>query len=116
MDDIMGTVSQLMSDPNSKQKIMELAQSLGLGGGSGNVATQNDPALSSQDAPGLGNMLPNLGNIMNSNKDPRMNLLNAVKPFLSDKRTSTIDNISRLIQVGGIVSTMGIFNNKNGGK
>ena len=115
MDDILQTIGALMSDPDAKQKLIDIVGSLGLGDvlEGAQSATATAPALPSTDS--SANAAANIAGVMNmiSKKDPRINLLNAMRPFLSDKRASAIDNISRVMQMSAIAGSMGLFGNQS---
>ena len=117
MDDILQTIGALMSDPQAKQKLTDIAGSLGLGDMLGTAQStstaDSPPALPPTDS--SANAAANIAGVMNmiSKKDPRINLLNAMRPFLSDKRASAIDNISRVMQMSAIAGSMGLFGNQS---
>ena len=50
---------------------------------------------------------------VNTPNDPRINLLNAIKPFLNNKRQSKISNCVRLLQMTNLTSLLDEHNKDN---
>ena len=91
MDDLEGQIRQVLNDPAQMAQIMGMAQSL-MGGG-GEAAPQEAPP-----APPDGGLLGKLGSLMGkpSGGGSQQALLQAVRPYLSEKRQRKID---RAIQI-----------------
>ena len=137
MSDFEEKLNAILSNPESMSQIMNLAQSLNLGGGgesSGGGGPANPPPQPSQDsAPsggggpsdltGLGNLLgqldpklisrllPLAGELAGGGNDERMQLLYALRPFLKPERRDKVERAAktaRLIHVGKkLLQTMG---------
>ena len=92
MDDLEGQIRQVLSDPAQMAQIMGMAQSLMGGGGS------EKPQESPPPAPSDGGLLGKLGSLMGkpSGGGSQQALLQAVRPYLSEKRQRKID---RAIQI-----------------
>ena len=94
MDDLEGQIRQVLNDPAQMAQIMGMAQSLMGGGGS------EKPHESPPPAPSDGGLLGKLGSLMGkpaaSGGGSQQALLQAVRPYLSEKRQRKID---RAIQI-----------------
>ena len=127
MSDIEEKLNAILSNPESMGQIMNLAQSLNLGGG-GEPSGEGGPAAPQPEAPpenassgipdglsGLGSLLgqidpkligrllPLAGELAGGGNDERMQLLYALRPFLKPERRDKVERAAktaRLIHVG----------------
>lgn len=119
MEDISAKIGEILSSPEQMQKLQNLASMLGLGGGGENPAPppQDSPqggipeALSGllQPAGGSGlfgtidpKMITSLVGLINragklEKEDKGIALLRALKPLLSEERSSRIDDAARIL-------------------
>ena len=100
MDDFESKLNQVLSDPESMQKIFSIAQSLGVSP-SNEQAKEETPAQDSSILPDL-SMLSTLGNLMmsQSTADSRhTELLNALRPFLRPERQQNLDRALRMAKL-----------------
>lgn len=116
-------LNAILSDPEAMSQVMNLAQSLNLGGSSGdgeqgntaqpqqeeggNSASANIPNLGSIlgqiDPDTIQRFLPLIQELTAGQNDERMQLLYALKPFLRPERRDKVDQAARtakLIHVG----------------
>ena len=118
MDDMENKISAMLNDPASMEKIMTMAQSLGLGGDDKKeekVIEEVAPAVINSLAPVgdagnlvrmIANMDPNVLNGMSRilheysrPDDHRTRLISALKPFMPDSRHGQMDRAVRMIKV-----------------
>ena len=127
MSDFEEKLNAILSNPESMGQIMNLAQSLNLGGG-GEPSGEWGPAAPQPEAPpenassgipdglsGLGSLLgqidpkligrllPLAGELAGGGNDERMQLLYALRPFLKPERRDKVERAAktaRLIHVG----------------
>lgn len=100
MDDFESKLNQVLSDPESMQKIFSIAQSLGAGA-SNEQAKEEIPAVDTPLLPDL-SMLSTLGKLMQSqgSADSRhAELFNALRPFLRPERQQSLDRALRMAKL-----------------
>lgn len=100
MDDFESKLNQVLSDPESMQKIFSIAQSLGVGAPS-EQAKEETPAVDSPSLPDL-SMLSTLGKLMQAqgpNDTRHTELLNALRPFLRPERQQSLDRALRMAKL-----------------
>lgn len=136
MSDFEEKLNAILSNPDAMSQVMNLAQSLNLGGGGEGPSTQQEdspgppPGGEAAGAPnlgdlaGLGNllgqidpaiiqkMLPLVGELTgDGGNDERMQLLYALRPFLKPERRDKVERAAKtakLIHIGKkLLSTMG---------
>ena len=114
MADINDAVSSILNDPNAMKQIKELGAMLGLGGEKPAEKPSASPlgALTSAgDADTLNMMMklaPLMGKMKQDNESTR--LLNALRPFLSERRQQRLDQSVRLLGIMSILPLLkGIF-------
>lgn len=128
MSDFEEKLNAILSNPEAMGQVMNLAQSLNLGGSgepSGNDGTSNPPPQPPQNnaTPGgvtdglaglgsllgqidpklLSRLLPLAGELAGGGNDERMQLLYALRPFLKPERRDKVERAAktaRLIHVG----------------
>ena len=93
MDDLEGQIRQVLNDPAQMAQIMGLAQSL-MGGSGGEKPQEAPPAA--PDGGLLGKLGALMGKPAASGGGSQQALLQAVRPYLSEKRQRKID---RAIQI-----------------
>lgn len=94
MDELEGQIRQVLGDPAQMAQIMGLAQSLMGGGGD---APQEKPSPPAQD----GGLLGKLGTMMKqpSPQGDRQALLQAMRPYLSEKRQRKLDRALQITRM-----------------
>ena len=91
-DDIESAINKLqdmLSDENGKKNIQDMVSSFGKSSNSG-----FDPTI-------LMNIKTIVDRVQNGT-DPRSNLLNALKPYLSKSRANHVDNAIKIMSLGRI--------------
>lgn len=119
MDDFSEKLSQLLSDPESLEKIKNLAGSFMPD--SGKAQEKSEPQKphnnSENSASGNGFGIPSLdpqilfkiSNIIskaNTDNDEKLKLLNSIKPYLSDKRAEKIDSAVQILKMSKYASVL----------
>ena len=119
MEDIESKISAMLNDPGSMEKIMTMAQSLGLGGNAEkkeeNIIENAMPAIVNSltpvgDAGNLMRMVANMDpNILNGMsrilheyskpEDHRTRLIHALKPYMHESRHGQMDRAVRMIKL-----------------
>lgn len=114
MDDLSGKINQLLSDPESMEKIKALAGMLSGGGGSDDGESDDIPASKSggDDLNIDPEMLMKITNAVRLMKrdDPRVDLLLALKKNLSAPRQKRVDEAIRILR---LLSLMPVLKEQN---
>ncbi|MCI9443196.1 MAG: hypothetical protein HFF69_00510 [Oscillospiraceae bacterium] len=140
MSDFEEKLNAILSNPDAMSQVMNLAQSLNLGGGGESSSAQQEDSPGPQsggeaqsgggsglgDLTGLGSllgqidpamiqrMLPLVGELTGGGNDERMQLLYALRPFLKPERRDKVERAAKtakLIHIGKkLLSTMGESN------
>lgn len=128
MADFSDKINELLSNPETLSKIMQIAKGLNLGGGTKSEETTTTaevnavveaPAVSvegksdggSSPVSGLasllssGNALSALGSL-NTGTDKRITLLKAIKPFIAEHKHKRVDNIITAISISGALGSL----------
>jgi hypothetical protein len=103
VSDLEDKINAVLGDPKQMQEITKLAKSL-MGGGEKEAASEkvSNPA---EDMGLDQNMLKRLGRIMGesrSDKPEQQALLEAMKPYLSEKRRSKMDRAMKMAKLARI--------------
>ena len=104
MDDIESKISQVLSDPQSMQKIFSIAQSLGVGSAEESSQKEETPAADSPLLPDL-SMLSKIGTLLQSQapaESRHTQLLNALRPFLRPERQQSLDRAMRMAKLSNL--------------
>lgn len=131
MGDFEEKLNAILSNPEAMSQVMNLAQSLNLGGSGGSEAAQENssPPPKEEESAGPGDManlgsllgqidpnmlqrvLPMVKELAGGQNDERMQLLYALRPFLRPERRDKVEQAARtakLIHVGRkLLGTMG---------
>ncbi len=106
MADMNEKVSALLSDPQSMEKIMAIAKSLGAGAPASLPAVQ----ASATPAPPMADMALKLMPVMEaytkSADDPKVKLLLALKPMVSAGKQKNIDDAVSMLRLTGVASKL----------
>ena len=97
MDDLEGQIRQVLNDPAQMAQIMGLAQSL-MGGG-GEDKPQEAPPPPAADGGLLGKLGAMMGKPSASGGGSQQALLQAMRPFLSEKRQRKIDRALQITRM-----------------
>ena len=103
LSDLFSKVSELLSDPDSAQKIKSIAASLSGGGSESSEEFSDSRALvSSDEGASGGDLLPSFG--FTSSHSREVNLLNALRPYLRSSRAEKVDRALKAIRVIDLLS------------
>ena len=107
-------ISQMLSDPDGMNKIMNIAKNLFSEGESDNSRTL--PEAESDNGEGLSGLLPdgidplkliNIFSALNSKRDDkRASLLLALKPHLSVERQSRVEKAVKLLKIASLLPVL----------
>ena len=97
MDDLEGQIRQVLNDPAQMAQIMGLAQSL-MGGG-GEDKPQEAPPPPAADGGLLGKLGAMMGKPAASGGGSQQALLQAMRPYLSEKRQRKIDRALQITRM-----------------
>jgi hypothetical protein len=124
MDDLTGKINELLSDPESMEKIKNLASMFAsTSGGGGAAPSEQESHDEGKGGGGVDSgfpfdpqMLMKLKSAMDLMRkdDPRVDFLAALKPNLSDDRRKKVDeaiHILRLLSLMPMLREQGIFEN-----
>lgn len=122
-EDISDKVRALLEDPEMVAKIAMIAGGLGGGKTAAPAASPEPPVNPARDIPTTDRTLPAEHNAVYESgnaapviakppeaakpavvNDPRLSLLNSLKPFLREERRSKIDNLARALSVASLMS------------
>lgn len=111
MADLFSKISEILSNPESAQKIREIASSISAGD-SGSAESSSDlssavPALAPSDGDGF-DVLGVLGGLSSSGgtHSRDLALLNAMRPYLRASRAGKIDNVIKAIRMIDMLSAL----------
>ncbi len=105
MDDFGEMLSSVLSDPESMEKIKNIAQSLGVSADRGQqVAPPEPPPLPFGDFGMMDKIMPLIAAYSRAEADKNVQLLKAIKPYLSSERSEMID---QAIQIMKIMTVLG---------
>lgn len=101
-NDVMSTLMGALKDPDTKEKIMETISMLS-NNTSKSKESEEPSGTSSQNDMGIDTemvfKIKNLVDNFNRTDDPRIGLLNSIRPYMKNKRSSNIDMAIRFIQI-----------------
>ncbi len=112
MPDLLSKISEILSNPESAQKIREIAATLSTESPSSPPSQEEDfPVSSVPDAPALPTVSPvdavSLFSGFSGGAHSRdLALLNAVRPYLRSSRAGKIDNAIKAIRVIDLLSAL----------
>lgn len=97
MDDINRKLEDILNDPESMNKVRQMAQSLlGEESQESTNSSENTSGINSAD---IGRIMGILGKIENNGNDNRTKLLLALKPHLTGKRREKVDSAIKLLKL-----------------
>ena len=100
MDDIMGKISELLSDEESVKQLSELAQMLVSDGEKNDGNDEKTERTVSEDQPDIASMLRLTSLIGEASKqDKNTDLLLALKPHLGSEKQKRVDKAIKLLKL-----------------
>ncbi len=109
MDDLSEKLAGILNDPESMEQVKKMAENLFSG-------ENNENTTETTDAPPLENIgaIMSIVSKLNGNNDnDRTRLLNALKPYLSEKKQAKADNaikLLKIIELWPLIKDSGMFN------
>lgn len=104
MDNMAEKLKSMLDDPATMSKLSAIMESLQPQSGGASTPTDISSGASSTPAP-QPDIMASVGSIMNqlnSTDDPRINLLNSLKPYMGAIRSAKMDQAIKLIQISKI--------------
>lgn len=97
MDDLNQKLAQILNDPESMNRVKEMAES---------ILSQNekqeqpeDSVFGIPDSTELGNIMSIVSKLNQKNDDARTNLLAALKPHLSEPKREKVDTAIKILRL-----------------
>ncbi len=114
MDDLSEKLAGVLNDPESMERVRQMAESIL--GEKDKTETQGSPLSEIGSVLGINEMqsiMQIVGKFKNAGNDPRTQLLNALKPHLSEPKREKVDTaikILKVIEILPLLRESGIFN------
>ncbi len=111
MDDLNQKLTEILNDPESMNRVREMAESILSDNDKKSEAT-DESILGSLNGAELGNIMSIVSKLNQKNDDPRTNLLVALKPHLSEQKREKVDTaikILRLLELLPILKESGVL-------
>lgn len=111
-EDFSDKVRALLEDPDMVAKIAAIAGGLGGGGSTAPSTPANTsgaevkPPSAQADVAAVMSKLPDALKSLPA-VDPRLSLLNSLKPFLRTERQAKLDSLTRALSVANLIGTLG---------
>ena len=117
MDDLGSKLTELLNDPESMNRVRQMAESI-----LGESGDEAPPPPSSPDISAIGDMLGSgelqsiisvISKMKNSGDDSRVQLISALRPHLSEERKNradTVIKILKLLDVLPLIKDSGLLN------
>ncbi len=109
MDDLSEKIAGILNDPDSMEQVKKMAENLF----SGETAEGSDNANDMPPIENIGAIMSLVSKLNGSNDNDRTRLLNALKPYLSEKRQAKADNaikLLKIIELWPLIKESGMFN------
>lgn len=103
MSEFEDKLNSVLGDPAQMEKIADLAKKL-MGGDGGTETAAPRPQSDLELDPGL---IKRIGRLMNGGGDDKQRLLQAMEPYLSEKRRVKMDKALKIARLARIVRVMG---------
>ena len=117
LDDKLKQISEILNDEEAQNNLKNLLKSFtGNEPSTNDFGDENELPVSSPSSTQDIDMILKAKNIMgkiNSNKDSRIDLLNAIQPFLRNKRQAQCKNCINILKISDIVRMLSSFENNN---
>lgn len=106
MDNMADKLKSMLDDPTTMSKISAIMENLQPQSGNNQDSAKNVSATSGSplSQPDIMESVGSLMNQLNSTDDPRINLLNSLKPYMGSIRSAKMDQAIKLIQISKIAS------------
>jgi hypothetical protein len=97
MDDISQKLAGILNDPESMERVRKMAESIL--GEEEESPPQDNSFFDGINPQELNTIMSLIGKFNSSVNDPRANLLNALKPHLSEPRREKVDTAIKLLKI-----------------
>lgn len=107
MDELQSRLAEILNDPESMNRVREMAQGLFSG------EQQNEPPSALADANEMQQIIRLVSKFKNQGDDHRTRLLEALKPNLSEPKQEKVDTAIKLLKIIDMLPTLresGILN------
>ena len=113
-DQLTERIRALLADPQAAERIAAIAGALGVSPGDGAASTASPPSAPPQmSAPQPASadafapqMSPSPGGILPGPKDPRLDLLHALRPLVAEEKRGRLDDLVRIATVASLLGTI----------
>ncbi len=100
-DNVKGLLNMFMSSNNSKDETSSDDNS------SEQEKTSEDSSRAdTDDMADMARKMKKAMNMLNTNNDPRVNLLSAIKPYLNDNRQKKLQKCMKIIKIGSLTKML----------
>ncbi|MBR4123651.1 MAG: hypothetical protein IKY45_00325 [Clostridia bacterium] len=100
MDDLSEKLAGILNDPESMERVRKMAENiLGDNGEAPKPASPLDDLGSVLGAADIQSIISIISKLKNSGNDPRSQLLNALKPHLSEPRREKVDTAIKILKM-----------------
>ncbi len=113
MDDIKEKLTAILDDPESLSNLSQMAEALLSGERSASDSDDAPPLQGLPDMEQLGSIMAIISKLNRGGDNNRTRLLNALKPYLSEKRQAKTDNaikLLKIIELWPLIKESGMFN------
>lgn len=112
MDDIKSKLSEILNDSEALNNLSQMAETL-FSGENSSEGDSSSPPQGFPDMEQLGNIMAIMSKLNGSQDNDRTRLINALKPYLSEKRQAKADNAIKLLKImelWPLIKESGMFN------
>lgn len=113
MDDLSEKLAGILNDPESMEQVKKMAENLFSGNEESQPENSNNQNTGNMPSPDQMQAIFSLMSKLNqTDGNDRTNLINALKPYLSEKRQTKADNairILKLLELWPLIKDSGIF-------
>ena len=111
MDDLNSKLTEILNDPESMNRVREMAESI-LSDNSKKNETTDESIFGSLEGAEIVNIMSIVSKLNQKNDDARTNLLMALKPHLSERKREKVDTaikILRLLELLPLLKESGVL-------
>ncbi len=108
MDDLNEKLAGILNDPEAMENLKNMADSILAGDNGGNEGCSNMPPIEN-----IGAIMGLISKLNGSGDNDRARLINALKPYLGEKRKAKADNaikLLKIIELWPLIKESGMFN------
>lgn len=98
MDDLNQKLAQILNDPESMNRVREMAESI-LSENEPNTKKEDDSVFGKLDAGELSGIMSIVSKLNQSHDDTRTNLLAALRPHLSEPKREKVDTAIKILRL-----------------